>query len=48
MTEIEALKEHIESLDKELEDIYIKLWFFRKNQSYAEKYDQGNKQAPKE
>jgi len=39
MTEIEKLREHIRELDKELEDIYSKLGFFRRNKSYAEKYD---------
>jgi hypothetical protein len=47
MTETEAaLVEHIKSLDKELEDIYNKLGFFRKNKCYAEKQDRREEQTP--
>ena len=37
MTRIDELESHIKELDKELEDIYNKLGFFRKTRSYAEK-----------
>jgi len=46
MSEVERLKEHIRELDKELEDIYRKLGFFRRTKSYAEKYDCGQEQTP--
>ena len=48
MSEIDRLREHIKSLDRELEEIYNKLGFFRRNRSYAEKYNSWEKQAPEE
>jgi hypothetical protein len=48
MTKIEALEAHIKELDKELDDIYHKLGYFRKNKHYAEKHDSWKKQAPEE
>ena len=48
MSRVDDLEQHIKELDKELEDIYAKLGFFRRTKSYAEKQDCREKQAPKE
>ena len=47
MNRIVQLEEHIKELDKELEDIYNKLGFFRKTRSYAKKQDSRKEQASK-